>query len=347
MSRRYLTPWLLLGAVIVLAVGHDAPADDERIMRIHRPHETLDLNLADIDSITFHVVPSGESSMVFVPAGEFVMGDGSAICGVNERLVTLTRDFWIGRTEVTTREYVARLQWAYERGYVLVSPQGDAVLDNVSGVQETLVELGDVHCEIAFDGVNGGFYVRGGKYEHPVIEVTWYGAAAFCNWTSLQQGLEPAYDHDSWACNGGDPYGAEGYRLPTDAEWEYAAQYDDERIYPSGNAVPDCSIANFRPGSFCVGWTSPVGSYPPAPASLGLLDMAANNIERCNDWFECDLGTSPATDPVGPASGVRRVLRGGQWDGGAHLLRCAYRHRGVPEGADENIGFRIAITARL
>lgn len=80
-----------------------------------------------------------------------------------------------------------------------------------------------------------------------------------------------------WACNGGDPYGAPGYRLPTDAEWEYATQWDDERIYPWGDGTPDCDRANciFYRRDHCVG-CPPVGSYPDAPAALGPLGMARN-----------------------------------------------------------------------
>ena len=64
--------------------------------------------------------------------------------------------------------------------------------------------------------------------------------------------------------------------MPTDAEWEYAAQWDDERIYPWGDEDPDCSCANFYTGTYCVYWTTPVGSYPDAPEVLGLSDMAGN-----------------------------------------------------------------------
>ena len=97
--------------------------------------------------------------------------------------------------------------------------------------------------------------------------------------------------------------------MPTDAEWEYAAQWDDERIYPWGDEDPDCSCANFYTGTYCVYWTTPVGSYPDAPEVLGLSDMAGNLFEWCNDWWVCNLGTSPETDPTGPGSGSRRVTR--------------------------------------
>lgn len=163
--------------------------------------------------------------------------------------------------------------------------------------------------------------------DHPMVYVSWFGAAAYCDWLSMQAGLARAYDHSTWQCNHGDPYGATGYRLPTDAEWEYAAQYDDERIYPWGNEAPDpdCSRANLWG---CLHSTGSVGRYPAAPAVLDLYDMIGNVFEWCNDWHQCDLGPTAVTDPVGPAAGEDRVLRGGSWmRGDIDYRRCAVRYR--------------------
>lgn len=326
--------------------------------------KTIKLEVKDLggltDETTRDISIGGAPSppeMIQVPAGVFTMGDGAALCGVDRREVTLTRDFLLGQHEVTNQEYMEAVQWAYDNGYVTATTT--SVRDNLDGSTQELLDLDDEDCEIQFDGA-GTFYLREspssyaqdaypGGYDpadHPVKEVTWYGAARYCDWLSLLVGLARAYQHaGDWACNGGDPYGAEGYRLPTDAEWEYAAQWNDERIYPWGNEAPDCSRANFYNNDFCVGWTVPVGSYPDAPASLGLSDMAGNLWEWCNDWHACDLGTSSETDPTGPESGTYCVLRGGNWIYGATDLRCASRDYGEPpDNSDYYMGFRASRT---
>ncbi|MFC1572761.1 SUMF1/EgtB/PvdO family nonheme iron enzyme, partial [Candidatus Eisenbacteria bacterium] len=299
---------------------------------------------------------------VTVPAGMFIMGDGGALCGRGVHEVTLTRDFYLGQYEVTNREYLEAVQWAYDQGYVTATTS--SVQDNLDGSTQELLELDNDFNEIQFDGA-GSFYLRQSPSsyaqdaypdgydpsEHPV-KVNWYGSARYCDWLSLQAGLPRAYEHSGgWSCNGGNPYGAEGYRLPTDAEWEYAAQFDDERLYPWGNESPlhSCNRANFNDhyggGEYCVGWTSPVGSYPDAPVALGLSDMAGNVQEWCNDgWVWCDLGTAPATDPSWPVSEDRSVARGGCWRSYDDYLRCATRMDIYPYNSYNNVGFRAART---
>lgn len=281
--------------------------------------------------------------MVLVPAGSFAMGDGVASCGQDEREVTLTRDFQLGQYEITNEEYLEALQWAYDRDYVTATTS--SVRDNLDGSTVELLSLSDPFCEIGFSG--GVFFLedvgQGINPHHPVTEVTWYGAVRYCDWISLYEGLPRAYEHSGdWSCNGGDPYGAGGFRLPTDAEWEYAAQYDDERVYPWGSAAPSCDLANYRE---CVGWTSAVGGHLPGTSGLGLSDMAGNVLEWCNDWCVCELGTLPATDPVGPGSAFGRVLRGGSWSDYDYDLRCADRDNDHPGDEHNNYGFRVARAA--
>jgi formylglycine-generating enzyme required for sulfatase activity len=320
--RRFTLTILGLALVIGVSVCHGAWK-----MRVHHEGTIDEYFLSEIDSLTFYDDPTSEPGMVLIPAGTFIMGDGMAECGVSEREVTITQDFFLSRHEVTNQQYMEAVQWAYDHGHVNATII--SVTDNLDGSTETLLSLDEEESEIQFDGA-GTFYLREspspfaqaaypGGYDpsdHPVKCVTWYGAARYCDWLSMQSGLPRAYEHGGdWLCNGGDPYNAEGYRLPTDAEWEYAAQWDDERTYPWGNDPPDCDKANLSDTGYpCVGWTTPVGSYPDAPEALGLSDMIGNLWEWVNDWFECDLETEPEEDPPGPSSGDGHVIRGGDWE---------------------------------
>ena len=306
------------------------------------------------DTMMVEVVPVPVPAMVLVPSGTFIMGDGVAWCGVDERQVTLTRDFWLGQYEVTNQEYLDLLRWAYDRGYV--TADSSSVRDNLDGSTEELVDLDDEHCELVFS--NGIFSLREVDYalraypegydpaDHPMKEVTWYGAASYCDWLSLSESLGRAYDHSTWLCGGGDPYTAEGYRLPTEAEWEYAAQWNDERIYPWGNRLPQkCLHANYHE---CIGWTSPVGSFPAGVQpnlSKPIYDLTGNLWEWANDWFECSLGTDPVIDPIGPMSGTGKPMRGGDWNVDVTWLRLSERYGPSPPGSDSILGFRVARSA--
>ncbi len=330
-------------AVLALALGAMA-SQGEWKMRVHEGAGVTEFTVSNIDSLTFYEITL-PIPMVVVPAGVFIMGDGVAYCGTQEHQVTLTRSFHLGQHEVTNQEYLEAVQWAYDHGYVTATTS--SVRDNLDGSTQELLDLDSGYCEIAFSG--GVFSLRDAGYginpDHPVKEVTWYGSACYCDWLSLQAGSPRAYQHSgNWACNGGDPYSAPGYRLPTDAEWEYAAQWDDERIYPWGNEAPDCDRANFYNGYYCIGWTAPVGSYPDAPASLGLSDMGGNVWGWCNDWQVCDLGTNPVTDPTGPPSGTYRVVRGGSWNSDGDALWCAHRSGLTPDCSYSHLGFRAART---
>ena len=296
--------------------------------------------------------PPRPNRMVLVPAGTFIMGDGTAWCGQDEREVTLTNGFYLGQYEVTNREYCDALQWAYDSNPPLAAVTDTSVIDNFEeNTCELLVDLNSYgsDCQISFS--DGTFSVEPGKENHPVIEVSWYGAAAYCDWLSMRAGYTRSYDHSDWSCNEGDPYGASGYRLPTDAEREYAAQYDDERRYPWGNESPSCSYVNFHSSCQSGDWprTAEVGSYPGAPSISGkfLFDMAGNVWEWCEDGYVCDLGgvgeTDPYRAPVSPGS--NRILRGGGWIGYGNDVACADRSFQLnPSVASNEFGFRIART---
>jgi formylglycine-generating enzyme required for sulfatase activity len=169
---------------------------------------------------------------------------------------------------------------------------------------------------------NGGEYPEG-KADHPVVNVSWYAAVSFCRWA--------------------------GARLPTEAEWEYAARGGlSDKTFPWGDEMPDAKRANYSASG--VGDTLAVGSY--APNGYGLYDMAGNVWEyTADEWGAYDA--SPRTNPVAGGNlflrgddylrvTTRRVLRGGSFGGAPVNLRVAYRDSHPPDGAREFVGFRCA-----
>lgn len=159
--------------------------------------------------------------------------------------------------------------------------------------------------------------------KQPVEQVRWRDAKLYCNERSLLEGLKPAYDEKSaeWTCD----YKANGYRLPTEAEWEYAARAGTDGPYEFGSKDALRQYAWFAENS--EGKTHPVGEKK--PNRWGLSDMYGNVSVWCEDVYDpAYYKTSPAVDPRGPASpghDVKRVLRGGNWKATADMCRVTYR----------------------
>jgi formylglycine-generating enzyme len=177
--------------------------------------------------------------------------------------------------------------------------------------------------------------------KNPVERTQWTEAVRFCNKCSEIDGLTPCYDLAAWECN----FNANGYRLPTEAEWEYACRAGSSAKYCFGDAESD--LANYawlKPHS--QGKPHPVGEKQ--PNSWGLYDMHGNVWQWCNDWYsESYFKESPAENPHGPATGKMRVLRGGAWDSTPDKCRSAYRHKEFPAYSDacfgaDSYGFRRA-----
>jgi predicted outer membrane repeat protein len=260
------------------------------------------------------------SARVLVPGGPFQMGcadlPGEA-CYADERpLHTITVDSYaIDRTEVTNAEFADFL---------------NAVGNQVEG-GVTWLDAADPDVRLRYQG--GRWQIDRDYENHPVSEVTWYGARAYCHWR--------------------------GARLPTEAEWERAARGSaDTRMFPWGNEAPTCSLLNYyhdagatRVGAWCgplslehcVGETTPVGSYPSGRSLDGLLDMAGNVEEWVGDWYASDYyAVSPSANPTGPVTGTLRVLRGGGWYSELKHVRTSVRHYTAPTNSGDTLGFRCA-----
>jgi formylglycine-generating enzyme required for sulfatase activity len=173
----------------------------------------------------------------------------------------------------------------------------------------------------------------------PVEQVTWAQAAVYCNARSKAEGLTPCYNEDTAECN----FEADGYRLPTEAEWEYACRAGAYTEYSfGGDARKLGDYAWFADNA--ANKTHPVAQKK--PNAWGLFDMHGNVAEWCNDVYDKNYyRNSPAENPHGPADGKEYVLRGGSWKSPADGLKSSYRLAESPGFSDaclarDAIGFR-------
>ncbi|MGV8122349.1 MAG: SUMF1/EgtB/PvdO family nonheme iron enzyme [Candidatus Xenobiia bacterium LiM19] len=230
------------------------------------------------------------AEMVLVPAGEFLMGSPSGEGSDEHPQHRVYLDaYYIYKYPVTNGQFA---RFVKETGY---------------GAEGDWEDFADP-----------------GREDHPVLNVTWKDARAYCKW-------------------------ADG-RLPMEAEWEKAARGTDGREYPWGNTWDD-SKCNWDKGPKVPGMadiyggrgTTPVGSFPSGASPYGCMDMAGNVWEWCSDWYDEDYyKNSPSRNPSGPSKGGYRVSRGGSWyveDTG--IFRCAYRFRYSPVNRINLCGFRV------
>ncbi len=265
--------------------------------------------------------------MVEIPAGSNTGTDPD----FGSYSLTNALPFLMDKHEVTNDEMVRVMRWAHDNGRLSVSTSS---VQNAMGSTQELLDLDDPDCQITWDGSDFG--LKAGKStNYPCVEVSWYGAAAYCNYRSEMEGKTACYDFLDWSCN----FDADGYRLPTNEEREYAARggIADQR-FPWGDTITH-SNANYFSNSFYKYDTSTVRGYHPdyddggypytspvanfAANGYGLHDMAGNVWEWCWD-----------------ASGPYRYIRGGGWNYDADCARCGGSGWFSPRGSSSRIGFR-------
>jgi formylglycine-generating enzyme required for sulfatase activity len=288
--------------------------------------------------------------LTLIPSGEFMMGSGESAeataaffkkaYGVGlltamlftsehpQHRVRITRPLYLGTYHVTRgqfRQFVADTGYKTDAERQNGPPAGDWNPDKQK------FEVGPRHCWWYPDFEQTD--------EHPVVYVSWNDAVAFCQWLGKKEGKT--------------------YRLPTEAEWEYACRAGTTTRYHSGDDpetlaqvgnVADATLKAKKPvwrftikASDGYAFTAPVGQFK--PNSFGLYDMHGNAWQWCADWYGADYyAKSPLDDPTGPESGSLRVLRGGAWDERQYNARSAKRARFAPDISDDYSGFRVART---
>jgi formylglycine-generating enzyme required for sulfatase activity len=287
------------------------------------------------NSVTVTVGPAAPTGFALIPQGAFTMGNSVAadtdITDAPTRTVTLDA-FYMGKYEVTKAEWDEVRTWGLSNGYT----------DLAAG--------------------------SGKASNHPVQTITWYDMVKWCNARSQKEGLTPAYyTNDAQTTiyktgsvnvtNAQVKWTANGYRLPTEAEWEKAARgglsgkrfpwgdtisHSQANYYASSGFSYDSSgsVNNYHP-TYATGsmpYTSPVGAF--AANGYGLFDMTGNVFEWCWDWYGT-YASGSQTNPRGTTSGTRRVFRGGSWDSGADDGRVALRDHEPPGNTDDEFGFRV------
>lgn len=185
----------------------------------------------------------------------------------------------------------------------------------------------------SFEALLGRNQARFKGPDRPVESCSWTAAVKYCNLRSLKEGLKPCYDRNTFTCD----FESDGYRLPTEAEWEYACRAGGTADFSFGDAASALGSYGWFKGNSAQA-THPVAQKP--ANAWGLYDMHGNVAEWCNDCYAPGgYAAGPTENPRGPATGDSRVLRGGSWRSGAERCRSAARAAESPGLADACFGY--------
>jgi formylglycine-generating enzyme required for sulfatase activity/tetratricopeptide (TPR) repeat protein len=258
---------------------------------------------------TTHIRALDGMAMIYIPESTFQMGSNYG--DYDEKPVHKVElgAFWMDKTEVTNQMFIKFLN-SVESELTLKNRNRDVYYENIKIYY--LLSNGGLWDRIV---KNGTEYVllRGDKFSnHPVINVTWYGASEYCEWA--------------------------GGRLPTEAEWEYAARGSDERKYPWGNNLPTITIANYNAQ---INTTSLAEGNPAGASPFDILGMAGNVSEWVNDIYSDNYYQRQLfPNPTGPDIGSDNVIRGGSWMDIAYRIRTSARFKLNPNESRIYLGFR-------
>lgn len=306
-------------------------------------------------------------NMVLVEGGTFQMGD-VLNDGIQFALpvheVTVS-SFHLHKYQVTLEQFAAFVE---DSSYVTSAETESRKEDAVAEDQYSAM-LASRGAHVMDPAANGMSWVAEADWKHPQFEqsprdpvvcISWTDAIAYCNWLSEREGLPIAYDVtagnllDAHGTRTTDVTMVKGYRLPTEAEWEFAARERGQRIrFGNGMNTARAGEINFAAtmGEFAFAEkgefrkkTTPVGSF--RPNALGLYDMSGNAFEWCSDFLG-EYSSEPQTNPyqLNGMMGPRRAARNGPWAGDASWVRASKRIGWVADDRCNMIGFRIARSA--
>jgi formylglycine-generating enzyme required for sulfatase activity len=291
--------------------------------------------------------------LVLIPAGEFMMGSGDKAEDLAKEfpqyglkaeffsdefprhLVRITKPFYFGKYEVTNGEFK---KFVEATGYKTQAERQENSRRGSGGWGFNQAEQKFEGRDPKYNWRNPGFPVPDNQ---PAVDITWNDAVAFCDWLSKKENKK--------------------YRLPTEAEWEYAARGGTTTRYWNGNDPNSLAkIANTADADFFAKFPTyypkdktvsthdgfslpaPVGSFP--ANKFGLCDVHGNVWEWTNDWYGADYyAKSPVDDPIGPADGGQKVRRGGAWHTAPLFARSSFRNYNTVDSRYPNLGFRVVL----